>query len=1653
MATIESPERQSPPSAYTTFNRALSNVYALNWEMIAYTIVFIVALFTRFWDLGARVMSHDESLHTYYSWQLFDRGDFDHTPLMHGPLLFHMTAFSYFLFGVNDFAGRAYVAALGVAIVLFPILLRRWLGKVGSLMASIGFLISPMILYYSRYVRHDIPTIFFALVIIYAILQYVDGEAPRRPIWLAVTGAAMSLMLASKEVAFMYVAIVGSFFTLYWLLRLLQGFTYSPTESVEKKTHSRTAELVYEISGQVLSVVVAGVVGYLIGSLIWEFWLPARNPAPIPRIVLQFGSAAIVFLLFQLVGVIPMTVRGEFRNVGHMFANGLRNTRSAMMLIVAGFILGAIVALIMFTVLDIIKPENIWMEVSYSEQVNDKALELFPNDPTQQQTYLSERLPGQGEKLGATALDFQDNLFQSAVTWMGIPILLIVFGVMLIAILKSPRGLFSWQDLMIILLLAFMVSGIFLVAERRSIHSHDLHAVEERMEENHNRKQDILQERLGADFVATPFRVEETNNLIIYATWFVLGLLTIVVLATRVLTDAWDYLNRQPIFDMLIVMGTMIFPWLAAVPLFLAGYDLDQVPLGPQTRDAAIIVSIPFFLFVTAVGMSWNWKYWPVAAVAFWLPFAVFFTTFFTNGNGLGTGVIGSLGYWLEQQGVRRGSQPQYYYTLVQVPVYEYLPLILASIAGLFGISKFWDFRATDMKLKNDDIYAEDFDIEIVDDEYYEDDETLDADVDSEALTAALNRRELLDFQEQITEEENRPRWAQEYNHTIEVAMRANYREYLGAIPFLQFVGYWAVFMFIALTLAGEKMPWLTSHITVPLILIGGWYMGRVVEKINLNTLRESGWLLIVVIIPVFVVALVELGLPYFTGENLPFRGNGQVELENTGQWLAALFGVIVTGYFMARVAMRVGAAQARRIIFSALVLILALVTARHAWLASFTNYDYATEFLVYAHAGPAVKTVMDDLDYLADRYPEGNDIPIVYDEESTWPFVWYLRDYDNLTYVTKESVKSNPGQLDGATVVIVGEQKNADVEAILGDDYYKFDYIRLWWPMQEYFNLNYDRVAGVFSDTTVEPASSMFRRGMWDIWWERDYQVYGEAMCVDQRVSRCSNAGSEDSASTEPYDATCVAEVRNECANEEQRFRVEDWPVRDKLFVYIHKDFAVQIWDSGLDGQSVSERLVPDPENAVQTTYNPTNTFGGNILRPDQGSDSLNNPRGISTDASGNAYVVDTNNSRVAVFDSAGNFMSFIGENLLNEPWGIAVSPADGNIYVADTWNHRVAVFNPAGELIQTYGQFGRPEDATYNDPPTMFGPRNVTVDLEGYVYVADTGGHRVRIYDQEFNHIRDIGGRGSERGQMLEPVGIAVHPITGEIYVAETWNQRISVYSREGAPIRSWDVNMWLGTTNSAQRPYLTISPDGTMILVSDMDSTDANNGPRVVAYDLSGQPVTSFNAEPGSPSYVQVVSGIDFAPDGRLFVVDSSSSRVVVFPPLPVNGSIPPIPNPNYGLGTGGDTENDTSGGGIDSVPPPIEADDQDTSANADALAQMQIVGSAYWQTLATGNYAGYVALHCQEQRSTLESEEAFINTVSQPYLNASLAELVINAELTDTGVGMVTWEGNLVIEPSTANEYRITAAQISPLRLENISGQWQICKRDVFRPGGA
>lgn len=175
--------------------------------------LLLAAAVTRFWDLGARTLHHDESIHTWYSW-LFATGDtpYVHNPLSHGPFLFHANALVYTLFGTSDATSRLMPALAGVLLVGAPWLLRgrRFLGPWGAIVASVLLLISPSFLYYTRYIRHDPYTCLGALVLCIAIFRYL--EEPRRR-WMVTAFISVAFLLTNHEIVF---AIVLGFVIVLW---------------------------------------------------------------------------------------------------------------------------------------------------------------------------------------------------------------------------------------------------------------------------------------------------------------------------------------------------------------------------------------------------------------------------------------------------------------------------------------------------------------------------------------------------------------------------------------------------------------------------------------------------------------------------------------------------------------------------------------------------------------------------------------------------------------------------------------------------------------------------------------------------------------------------------------------------------------------------------------------------------------------------------------------------------------------------------------------------------------------------------------------------------------------------------------------------------------------------------------------------------------------------------------------------------------------------------------------------------------------------------------------------------------------------------------------------------------------------------------------
>ncbi|MEK7277607.1 MAG: flippase activity-associated protein Agl23, partial [Chloroflexota bacterium] len=172
-------------------DRSLWAAMAWDWEKVMYAVLIAAAVVTRFWDLGMRVISHDESLHTYYSYELYRGKGFVHTPLMHGTFQFHIVALIYTLFGASDFTARVPAALFGVAAVALVWYFRKWLGKVGALLAASFMIISPFMLYYSRYVRNESFVVVWALLMALSLFNYMEGRENK---WLYTMVAATALM-------------------------------------------------------------------------------------------------------------------------------------------------------------------------------------------------------------------------------------------------------------------------------------------------------------------------------------------------------------------------------------------------------------------------------------------------------------------------------------------------------------------------------------------------------------------------------------------------------------------------------------------------------------------------------------------------------------------------------------------------------------------------------------------------------------------------------------------------------------------------------------------------------------------------------------------------------------------------------------------------------------------------------------------------------------------------------------------------------------------------------------------------------------------------------------------------------------------------------------------------------------------------------------------------------------------------------------------------------------------------------------------------------------------------------------------------------------------------------------------------------------------
>ena len=112
--------------------------------------------------------------------------------------------------------------------------------------------------------------------------------------------------------------------------------------------------------------------------------------------------------------------------------------------------------------------------------------------------------------------------------------------------------------------------------------------------------------------------------------------------------------------------------------------------------------------------------------------------------------------------------------------------------------------------------------------------------------------------------------------------------------------------------------------------------------------------------------------------------------------------------------------------------------------------------------------------------------------------------------------------------------------------------------------------------------------------------------------------------------------------------------------------------------------------------------------------------------------FVADLNNHRVEIFSETGEFLYQLGVGQLFVPWGIATH--GDSVYVSCLGDHTVSKFSLSEMcLVRRIGGEGS-NNEQFSDPCQL------TTDLIGRVFIADTGNNRICIHDPDLNHLRNI-------------------------------------------------------------------------------------------------------------------------------------------------------------------------------------------------------------------------------------------------------------------------------------------------------------------------
>lgn len=205
------------------------------------------------------------------------------------------------------------------------------------------------------------------------------------------------------------------------------------------------------------------------------------------------------------------------------------------------------------------------------------------------------------------------------------------------------------------------------------------------------------------------------------------------------------------------------------------------------------------------------------------------------------------------------------------------------------------------------------------------------------------------------------------------------------------------------------------------------------------------------------------------------------------------------------------------------------------------------------------------------------------------------------------------------------------------------------------------------------------------------------------------------------------------------------------------------------------------------------------------EGDARFHTPINIAIDQDGTRYVADAGRGQVLIFGPDEQYAGAIGVRSTPRPTATPAEPAATNsiaekearsaadsaleikptdvivsasrLYVTDLKGHCVRVYDKRTRNPL----FTIPREASTGDVARIFLPTNLAQDREGRIYVGDTGGFRVQLYDPDGVFIRSFGRYGDRFGELARPKGVAVDR-EGRVYVVDAKFEAAQIFDPAG-------------------------------------------------------------------------------------------------------------------------------------------------------------------------------------------------------------------------------------------------------------------------------